>query len=47
MKLLLMFVLAVRAIFSYVDEELLDLWASIPNIYEPTLSDYRAIESYL
>ena len=47
MKFLLFFVLAVRALSSYVDEELLDLWASIPNIYEPTLADYRLIESYL
>lgn len=47
MKFLLFFVLAVRSVFSYVDEELLDLWASLSNIYEPTLSDYRLIESYL
>jgi len=47
MKFLLVFVFAVQSVFSYVDEELLDLWASIPNIYEPTLNDYRSIESYL
>ena len=45
--LILVFTLSVRAIFPYIDEELLELWASVSNIYEPTLSDYRLIESYL
>ena len=47
MKFLFVFLLAVRSVFSYIDEELLDLWASIENIYEPTLNDYRLIETYL
>lgn len=45
--LILVFTFAARAVFPYIDEELLDLWASISNVYEPTLSDYRLIESYL
>jgi hypothetical protein len=46
-KFLLWFLLAIRCGCAYVDDELLELWASIPNIYEPTLRDWRLIESYL
>lgn len=47
MRFICIFIFAIRSIYPYVDEELLELWASISNLTEPTLTDYRLIESYL
>lgn len=47
MKIFWICFLAIGSIFSYVDEELLELWSCVSNIYEPTLEDYRLIENYL
>lgn len=47
MKFLFLFLCATSCVYSYVDEELLDLWSSVSDVYNPTLEDYRLIESYL
>ncbi len=31
----------------YMDEELMDLWASLEDIHNPTIEDYRSVEHYL
>ncbi|MES2121518.1 MAG: hypothetical protein V4492_01930 [Chlamydiota bacterium] len=43
----ILFLYATTCVYSYVDEELLDLWSSVSDIYNPTLDDYKLIESYL
>ncbi len=43
----LCFLCVTRCVFSYIDEELLDLWSSVSDLYHPTLEDYKLIESYL
>ncbi|OGN64302.1 MAG: hypothetical protein A3E80_05590 [Chlamydiae bacterium RIFCSPHIGHO2_12_FULL_49_9] len=45
MKFLLLFLCSL--LFSYEDEELRRLWASIPDITRPTFEDFRQIETYL
>jgi len=47
MKFLFLFLCATTCVYSHVDEELLDLWSSVSDVYNPTLDDYKLIESYL
>lgn len=48
MKILIAFFLCVTTcVNAYIDEELLDLWSSVSDVYNPTFDDYTLIESYL